>query len=260
MPSLFEVTARRSPASASARTAVPRPRHRLAPHRGAEDVDQRVVGAPAVRLRHADRGEEAGQVVGEVLGVRRGSVHRRHGLVVADRRSERGRGATPRRSSTPASAPWSGTTSTPPTSRLTASNPRAIGCRGYGQPPLLPPAAGRPRLRPLGSDRPPDGELRVPRRRPRDRRGRGDRPGLRHPGPARHPRRRRHAAHRRPRHALPPRPHRRFDGGLRHRRDRDAAGALAGADPRAGRRGAVDHAGSPPWPTPTWSSTRAATP
>ena len=191
VPSLFDVTARRRPASASARSAVARPGHRLAPHRGAEDVDERVVGPRAVGLGHADRGEEPREVVGEVLGVGRGPVHRRHGLVVADAEAVAVvRDAEARRARRP-SAPWSGTTSTPPTSRLTASKPRAIGCRGYGRPPLLPPAAGRPRLRPVGSDRPPDGELRVPRRRSRDRRGGGDRPRLRHPGPARHPRRRR---------------------------------------------------------------------
>ena len=39
---------------------------------------------PPVGLRHADGGEEPAEVVGEVLGIGRGPVDRRHGLVVAD--------------------------------------------------------------------------------------------------------------------------------------------------------------------------------
>ena len=61
------------------------------------------------------------------------------------------------------------------------------------RPALLPPAAQRPGLRPGRRDGPPDGQLRLPHRRPRDRRGRPRRPRLRRAGPPRHPRGRRHA-------------------------------------------------------------------
>ena len=66
--------------------------------------------------------------------------------------------------------------------------------------------------------RPPDGQLRVPHRRPRDGRGRGGRPRVRRRRAPRAPRRRGPAPHRRPRHALAPRPRRRRHHGLRHRR------------------------------------------
>ena len=73
------------------------------------------------------------------------------------------------------------------------------------RPPLLPPAARGPRLRGRRSDRAADGQLRLPRRRPRDRRSGRDRSRLRRARARRHHRRRRPAPHRRARHALPPR-------------------------------------------------------
>ena len=75
--------------------------------------------------------------------------------------------------------------------------------------PLLPPAAVRPGHRPRRPGRPPDGQLRVPHRRPPDRRGGGGRPRLRRRRHLRPRRGRRHAPGRRAGHPLPPGPRRR---------------------------------------------------
>ena len=90
--------------------------------------------------------------------------------------------------------------STPPTSRLDSARSihpwwrvlaHATGGGGGGpggpvasprwnrRPAVLPPTAGRAGRRPQRTRRPPDGELRLPDRRPGDRRGPGGRPRLR---------------------------------------------------------------------------------
>ncbi len=78
-----------------------------------------------------------------------------------------------------------------------------------GRAALLPPTALGSRLRARGHDGAPDGQFRLPDRRPRHGRGARGRSCVRRRGPARHPRRRRHAPDRSPWHALPSRPPRR---------------------------------------------------
>ena len=257
VPSLFDVTARRTPASARRAAREPGTGWH---HTGVRSTSTAASwAARLVRLGHADGGEEARQVVGEVLGVGGGPVHRRHGLVVAHAEAVRS-WATPAAVEGAGERPVVGDHQhTPHVEADRVEPPRHRGAedmdsRLYFRQLL----AGRDFAR--RSDRPPDGELRLPGRRSRDRRGRRDRPGLRHPGPARRPGRRRHAAHRRPRHPLPPRPHRRLDGGLRHRRHRGAARRSRRCRSTCRPTRSRGSRASPRSPTPTSSPTPAATP
>ena len=199
------------------------------------------------------------EVVGEVLGVGRGSVHRRHRQVVAHAEAPIGR----RRAapvSTPSQRAVVGHDQHTPHIEADRIEARAIRCRGYGATASTSascwPAATSPASDPIArqmvnfvyliGDR-ETGEAVVidPAYDIQGLLDVLDADGMRLTGAL--------ATHYHPDHV----------GGsmMGHadRGDRGAAGTGAGADPRAGRRGAVGARGSPRSPRPTSSPTRAAT-
>ncbi len=109
---------------------------------------------------------------------------------------------------------------------------------GTHRPALLPPVAVGSRLRARRPDRPPDGELRLPDRRPGNRRRRRRRPRVRRHRAGRHVGGRRPAPQWCARHPLPRRPLRRRHHGLLDRRAPRAARARRrrGTGARAARR------------------------